>query len=256
MADSGEKAAGPRDVPPDGLDGGPRDGDGEAGDLASHIRAKLGLHLQGVRRMKQLTQDELAELANSTQATISRLESGVRGDLNAYTRVLQSMGAPQPEVVIQGAEEAAARTWAQTMERIGVVALDRLDPEYVCRRLIQLLGDANVLGTIRIFLVDEASMQARPIPGGDQPIPGSDPVNLALDNAVAKAVHTGEKQHDDSEGYNLVLVPIRRGHRVLGVVEIEPGEPSEDIYLRIEAADRLFDELGLLLMLAQDRDRS
>ena len=218
-------------------------GEVEECDLASSIRSKLGAHLQAVRKSKGITQGELAGRADVTQATVSRMENGTRGDANTCARLLGVLGAPTPSITVEEPDQAAVRGFAKTMRRIAISALDSLDPHRVCKRLSEQLVDAEMFRAVRIWLVDEESNRATVAPGAEA-------LSLASQSPLATAVETGIAQAAETDGVGLYFVPVLRGRRVLAVAEIEPRDPDDDIDVRIEAAAGMLGELALLLRLA------
>jgi transcriptional regulator with XRE-family HTH domain len=220
------------------------------GDLVTVFKVKLGAHLRTVRKQKKLTQAQLAGTAKVTAATVSRIEKGTRGDPNTCARLLATMGAPAPEISVGEPDRAVVRAYAKVMSRIGVAAFDRLlieqlDREHVLGRLSDQLSKAKIFRSVVFWLIDQEGMRAVQTPGNRT-------ISLTAPEPVAEAFHTGQVQvYFDEEG--LYGVPIRRGHRVLAVAQIAMRDPDDDAELRIEAAEGLFQELALLLLLSQEK---
>lgn len=54
--------------------------------------SSLGQRVEGIRKFKNLTQDELAKLADCSRRTIIKLEQGANVNTHTLLRVLASMG--------------------------------------------------------------------------------------------------------------------------------------------------------------------
>ena len=70
----------------------------------------LGRALRDARRRKRLTQQQLADLAGVTQATVSNVERGV--SRVSLTTLLRILAALQLELIVQSREsESLATAW-------------------------------------------------------------------------------------------------------------------------------------------------
>jgi transcriptional regulator with XRE-family HTH domain len=54
--------------------------------------ASLGQRIEAYRISRNLTQDELAELAGVSRSTLARLEAGTSGTVDSLARVMQALG--------------------------------------------------------------------------------------------------------------------------------------------------------------------
>jgi transcriptional regulator with XRE-family HTH domain len=222
-----------------------------ARELTADIRRDVGENMRAHREAKGLTQKQLADRASVTQATVSRLESGVSGNINAMVQLYRVLGAPPSDLLARSVRTEEMRRYEEAFHRIATSALDRLDRLSVLTRLSRQLVESGAFSQVRFWTIEEKADRAILTPGAES-------VTLVTtNNPVAEAFRTRNTQVVVTEETEIHFVPVRRGDRTLAIAELECGELTGDrAAFVVETAAGLLDQLGLLLLLSEEHHKA